>query len=104
MKQLGLVLVLCGVAGLAAAPDRAYAFDIEGQNATLQDGASHYAAPTDMFFKPDYTKGSSLALPYIGQGDSGHVSDYGNSILIPGPGVEAPAWTYSSPYFQRRSD
>ncbi len=101
MKHLGLVLVLCGAAGLAAAPCSAYAFDIEGQNASLQDGSSHFAGTADQFFTPDYDKGSSLALPMIGQSDSGHVSDYGNSILIPGPGIDAPAWTYSSPYFQR---
>jgi len=26
----------------------------------------------------------------------------GNAIAIPGPGVDAPAWTYSSRYFQQQ--
>ena len=37
MKHLGLVLVLCGAAGLAATPDRAQAFDIQGATVTLPD-------------------------------------------------------------------
>ena len=44
-------------------------------------------------------KGSSLALPFIGNSDSStHISDYGNSIAIPGPGIDtpAPAWAYSA--------
>jgi hypothetical protein len=99
MKHLGLVLVLCGAAGLAAAPRTAYAFDIEGQNASLQGGSAGFASPAEQFFNPDYTRGSSLALPFIGKSDSStHVSDYGNSIPIPGPGIDqpAPAWAYSS--------
>jgi hypothetical protein len=100
MKHLGLVLALCSAAALL--PRTAHAFDIEGQNASLQDGSSHFAGGTDQLVTPDYTKGSSLALPMIGQSDSGHVSQYGNSILIPGPGVDDPAWTYSSPYFRNR--
>jgi hypothetical protein len=98
MKHLALVLVLCA-AGLAAAPRTAYAFDIEGQNASLQDGSSHFASPSEQLFNPDYSKGSSLALPFIGNSDSSmHISDYGNSIAIPGPGIDtpAPAWAYSA--------
>ena len=83
MKYLSLVLVLCGVSGLTAAPARA--FDIQGQNANLEDGVNHFSSPADPFLNPDYTKGSSLALPYIGSSDSGFVSDYGNSIPIPDP-------------------
>ena len=99
MKHLALVLALCGAAGLATAPRTAYAFDIEGQNASLQDGSSHFASPSEQLFNPDYSKGSSLALPFIGNSDSStHISDYGNSIAIPGPGIDtpAPAWAYSA--------
>jgi hypothetical protein len=97
MKYLSLVLGLCAMAGLAATPDRACAFDIQGENASLQDGSNQFASPADQLFNPDFTKGSSLALPYIGKSDSGFLADYGNSITIPGPGIDrpAPAWAYS---------
>ena len=83
MKYLGLVLVLCGLA--AATP--AHAFEIQGEKATLEDGSNQ-------FLTQDYTKGSSLALPFIGNSDSEFISSYGNSIPIPGPGIDkpAPAW------------
>jgi hypothetical protein len=94
MKYLSLVLVLCGMASLAAAPARA--FDVQGQNANLQDGVNQFSSPADPFLNPDFTKGSSLALPYIGSADSGFISDYGNSIPIPAPGIDrgAPAWYF----------
>jgi hypothetical protein len=90
MKYLGLVAVLCALA--AAAPARA--FEIQGEKATLEDGTTQFAPPGTQFVKPDYTHGSSLALPYIGEADSGFIADYGNSIPIPGPGIDrpAPAW------------
>jgi len=102
MQRLGLVAVLCALSSFAAAP--ASAFDIQGKNASLQDGApagaQPFTSPVDQYLSQgyDYTKGSSLALPYISNGDSssGFVSDYGNMIAIPGPGVDkpAPAWAY----------
>ena len=94
MKYLSLVLVLCGMASLAAAPARA--FDVQGQNANLQDGVNQFSSQADPFLNPDFTKGSSLALPYIGSADSGFISDYGNSIPIPAPGIDrgAPAWYF----------
>jgi hypothetical protein len=97
MKYLSLVLGLCAIAALAATPDRAYAFDLQGENASLQDGSNQFTSPTDQLFNPDFTRGSSLALPYIGKDDGGFVADYGNSIPIPGPGIDkpAPAWAYS---------
>jgi hypothetical protein len=90
MRYLALVLVLSGFA--AAAPARA--FEIQGENATLEDGASQFAAPASPIFKPDFSEGSSLAMPYIGKTDSQLISDYGNGISIPGPGIDkpAPAW------------
>lgn len=51
MKHLSLVLALCGAAALL--PGSAYAFDVEGENASLQDGASHFAGATDQFLTPD---------------------------------------------------
>jgi hypothetical protein len=100
MKRLGLFFALCGAAALL--PGSAYAFDVEGENASLQDGTSHFAGATDQLLTPDYTRGNSLALPMIGQSDSGAIPQYGNSIPIPAPGVDAPFWTYSSPYFRNR--
>jgi len=93
MRYLALVLVLCGFA--AAAPARA--FEIQGEKATLEDGASQFAAPASPSFKPDYSQGSSLALPYIGKTDSSFLSDYGNGISIPAPGVDQPAPTWALP-------
>ena len=95
MKYLGLVLILCGMASLTARPARA--FDIQGKDASLQDGATPFS-PTDQFLNPDFTGGRTLALPYLGKEDSGYVSDYGNMIAIPGPGIDrpAPAWAYSA--------
>jgi hypothetical protein len=96
MKYLGLVLVLCGLA--AAAPARA--FEVQGEKATLEDGTTQFAPKGTQFLKPDYTQGSSLALPYIGETDSGFISGYGNSIPIPGPGIDkpAPAWALTPSY------
>lgn len=93
MKYLGLIL-LCGMASLAAGP--AGAFEIQNNKASLEDGAAPFT-PIDPYLNPDFTKGSSLALPYIGKDDSSaSISSYGNMISIPGPGIDrpAPAWAY----------
>jgi hypothetical protein len=102
MKISTFVLVVCSAAMLAAAPARA--FDIQGEKADLQDGsggsqssAVPFSAPVDAFGNPDFSRGSSLALPYSGKSDSGgFVSDYGNMITIPGPGIDRPVpiWAY----------
>jgi hypothetical protein len=99
MKYLGLVVLVCGVASLAAAP--AGAFEIQGKNASLEDGggAAPFSSPVDPYLgAPDFTKGSSLALPYLSNEDSSSslVPSYGNMIVIPGPGIDkpAPAWAY----------
>ena len=99
MKYLALVLVSCGVAALTVASGAARAFDIQGQNASLQDGSSpQFFSPVDEFFNPDSPKASSLAMPYNGKSDSfsDFTSDYGNMIPIPGPGIDkpTPAWAY----------
>jgi hypothetical protein len=90
MKYFGLAVVLCA---LAAAP--AQAFEIQGENATLE--GAQLMSPANQFLTQDYTKGSSLALPYIGKADSEFITDYGNAIQIPAPGIDkpAPAWALS---------
>ena len=87
MKYLGFAAVLCALAALPA-----QAFEIQGENATLE-GSAQFASPNP-FLPPDLSKGSSLALPYIGKTDSEFITDYGNAISIPAPGVDrpAPAW------------
>ena len=96
MKRLGLVLVLCGAA--FALPGSAGAFEIQGGQPDRPDVASQFAQPQSMFISPDF-KGHSLAMPYSSSGntDSPFVSDYGNAIPIPGPGIDspAPAWALS---------
>ena len=61
MKHLPLVLMLGALAGFSAARN-AYAFDIEGQNASLEDGATHFASPVDDFIKSN-GGARSLAMP-----------------------------------------
>ena len=95
MKYFGSILVLCALA--AAAPARA--FDVEGDKASLQDPDTQFASSVQGS-EPDYMQGSSLATPFIGKTDSGLVSDYGNGISIPGPGIDkpAPAWALMPSY------
>ena len=96
MRYLALILVAGAVAAIAA-PEPARAFDIQGQNATIPEGVQPFSSPSSQFFDTGYSKGSSLALPYIGKADSSaYISDYGNMIAIPAPGVDLPrpAWAY----------
>jgi hypothetical protein len=95
MKSLGLVLVLCGAAGLALAPVGASAFEIQGEGEDIPESAAEFHGLNPAYVLPEF-KGSSLAMPFNSQAESGHVSDYGNAIPIPGPGVDqpAPAWAY----------
>lgn len=103
MKHLPLVLMLGALAGLSAAP--AYAFDIEGQNASLEGGTTHFSSPVEDFITSS-GGARSLAMPLTSSANSTdtHISEYGNSISIPGPALEAPAWSYSSGYYQKRGD
>ena len=104
MKHLPLVLVFGALACLAAAP--AYAFDIEGQNASLEGATPHFSSPMQDFITSN-GGAHSLAMPLTSSADSSggtHISEYGNSISIPGPAYEAPAWSYSSGYYQKRGD
>ncbi|MGV1014509.1 MAG: hypothetical protein ACOYB4_06025 [Methyloceanibacter sp.] len=102
MKHRGLALVLCVAAGLAVAPYAAQAFEVQGQDASLSDGASQFNSLNQGYVLPEF-KGHSLAMPFINNSDGGgHVSDYGNAIPIPGPGISlpSPAWAYG-PGFRR---
>ena len=98
MKRL--VLVLCGTAALMAAPGAASAFETQGTGDPID--------PKTLFTQPALTqdfKAHSLAMPLSGKSDSGgFVSSYGNSIPIPGPGIDlpAPAWAYSPGGFSLR--
>jgi len=94
MKTLGLVLVLCGAAGLALLPGRALAFEIQGEDADIPQSAAEYHGLEPVYTLPQF-EGSSLAMPYSSSNSlEGHISNYGNAIPIPAPGVDqpAPAW------------
>lgn len=92
MKNLRLVLALCGAAALFGV-GTASAFETQGEGDPI-NGQSLLAAPQSLL--PD-SKSHSLALPLSGKSDSGgdpFVSSYGNAIPIPGPGIDqpVPAW------------
>jgi hypothetical protein len=98
MKHLGLVLILCGTAGVFGASNGANAFEIQGENANASEGMAEFNNLNPTLLTPDMFKGHSLAMPFMGSDNSsGHVSDYGNAIPIPGPGIDqpAPAWALS---------
>jgi len=100
MKRL--VLVLCATAGLALLPASAYAFEIEGGGPNDPDDAAKFESLSPVYTLPQF-EGSSLAMPYNGTGTgiSGHVSDYGNSMSIPAPGMSLPTPAYAtSPFFR----
>jgi hypothetical protein len=92
-----LVLPLSLVAGLILLPCAVQAFEVYGEDASLADGGAPFSGLNQGYVMPEF-KGSSLAMPYISKdsGYGGHVSDYGNSIPIPGPGISlpSPAWAY----------
>ena len=99
MKHLGLVLALCGAAGLALAPVAATAFEIQGENQNIPESAAEFHGLAPVYAMPEF-QGSSLAMPFNNADNHvGFMSDYGNSIVIPGPGVDqpTPAWA-SGPF------
>ena len=101
MKRLGLVLVLCGAAGLALLPAGAYAFEIQGEEQDMPQSPAEFHGLNPGYSLPQF-EGSSLAMPFDNSsGESGFVSDYGNSIPIPAPGISqpTPAWA-TSPYIR----
>jgi hypothetical protein len=94
MRSLGFVLALCGAAALIGASGVASAFETQGSGDSI-DGQSLLAQPQSL---AQDLKAHSLAMPLAGKSDSGgFVSSYGNSISIPGPGIDmpAPAWALS---------
>lgn len=97
-----LVLALCGAASLALLPAGAIAFEIQGENAELPKSAAEYHGLNPVYTMPQF-EGSSLAMPFNDGGSSisGFVSDYGNAIAIPAPGVSQPTPAYRSGAFFR---
>jgi hypothetical protein len=95
MRNLGLVLVLCGAAGLAFAPVSANAFEIQGEGQNTPKSVAEFLGLSPTYTLPQF-EGSSLAMPYNGSVDSSFMSDYGNAIAIPAPGIDrpTPAWAY----------
>jgi hypothetical protein len=101
MRKTGLVLVLCGAASLAMLSVGAHAFEIQGEDAEIPKTPAEAYGLDPAYTLPQFS-GSSLAMPYNSTStDGGFVSDYGNSIAIPAPGMSqpTPAWQ-SSPFFR----
>ena len=75
------------------APGIARAFETQSDDGDKLNGNSLLATPQSLV--TDF-KAHSLAMPLSGKssGGDGFVSSYGNSIPIPGPGIDqpAPAW------------
>jgi hypothetical protein len=100
MKHLGLVLALCGATGLALAPISASAFEIQGEGEKIPGSAAEFHGLSPAAVLPQFD-GYSLAMPYNSTSDKpGHVSDYGNDIVIPAPGVDRPVPAWSSGPFR----
>ncbi len=96
MTIRALVLALSGAAGLALLSAGAIAFEIQGKDAELSKSAAQYHGLNRIYSLPQF-EGSSLAMPYNSTSDSsGFVSDYGNSIAIPVPGLSQPTPAYQS--------
>jgi hypothetical protein len=74
----------------------ASAFEVQGATVVLPDATSQFGE-AGLNAKP----GGSLNL-LRDEPDLPGLPQYGNAIAIPGPGVEAPAWTYSSRLFQQQ--
>jgi len=94
-------LALCAASSLALLPLSAQAFEIQGEDAEIPKSAAEQLGLSSTYSMPQF-EGSSLAMPFANGGESsGFVSDYGNGIAIPAPGVSqpTPAWR-SGPYFR----
>lgn len=94
MRIRATVLALCGAASLALLPVGAQAFEIQGENADIPETPAEALGLNPIYSLPKF-EGNSLAMPYSSSAsDAGFVSDYGNSIAIPMPGVSqpTPAW------------
>jgi hypothetical protein len=82
-------------ATLSTLSGTAGAFELQGATVVLPDATSQFG---DLGVQP--APGGSLNLLRDDPSSPG-LPQYGNSIAIPGPGIDAPSWTYSSPYFRR---
>lgn len=101
MRIRATVLALCGAASLALLPMGAQAFEIQGEDAQIPKSPAEHYGLDQVYTLPQF-EGSSLAMPYSSSSSTGgNVSDYGNSIAIPAPGLSqpTPAWQ-SSPFFR----
>lgn len=99
MRTRALILALCGAASLTLLPADAQAFEIQGEDADTPASTAEALGLNPIYTLPQF-EGSSLAMPYTSSpSDTGFVSDYGNSIPIPAPGVTqpTPAWA-SGPF------
>jgi hypothetical protein len=84
---------------LVLPPAGANAFEIQGKDQEVPDSAAEFHGLGPVYALPQF-EGYSLAMPYNStSAEGGHVSDYGNSIPIPAPGVTqpTPAWA-SGPF------
>jgi hypothetical protein len=93
MKRLWIGAIAATLSVFSGTAD---AFEVQGATVVLPDGASPFGELGIVTPRP----GGTLNL-LRDDADSPGLPQYGNSIAIPGPGVDAPAWTYSSPYFRR---
>jgi len=101
MTMRAFFFALCGASSLALLPLRAQAFEIQGKDADLPKSAAEYHGLDPVYTMPQF-EGSSLAMPYANSsGSSGFVSDYGNGIAIPAPGVSQPTPAWQSGAFFR---
>ena len=82
-------------ATLSTLSGTASAFELQGSTVVLPDATSPFG---ELGIKP--SAGESLNLLRDDPSSTG-LPQYGNSIASPGPGIDAPSWTYSSPYFRR---
>ena len=101
MRIRAIVLALCGAASLALLSAGAQAFEIQGEDSDIPESPAEALGLNPVYTLPQF-EGSSLAMPYASSpDDTGFVSDYGNSIAIPAPGLSqpTPAWQ-SSPFFR----
>ena len=92
MKKLWIGAI---AASLSAFSGTASGFEVQGATVVLPDATSQFG---EAGLNP--RPGGTLNL-LRDDPDSPGLPQYGNSIAIPGPGIDAPAWTYSSPYFRR---
>ncbi|MEM7191365.1 MAG: hypothetical protein AAF405_00610 [Pseudomonadota bacterium] len=94
-------IALCAALSLVLLPLSAGAFEIQGEDAELPKSTAESLGLAPAYSMPQF-EGSSLAMPYANSGEgSGFVSDYGNSIAIPAPGISQPTPAWQSGAFLR---